>query len=663
MAIETTPLGFQKPDGNEPVKQGDNVIAANAQTAEQLHAAERARLAQLEGAAGFPGTGLDLSDQAVNPLLDTATTTRGKLDARYANAGSTTTSLAGKVGKGEQVSYAKDFGLVGDGTNEFGKLKTFMESGGILIFEKGKTYSYTPTTTIQIPAGTTILSNGAKLYELVSADGYWFKISDRTTIDTLDVSIAGGTATRGVWLAGNDITIGLLKVVSRDPNNSYTTNRRTAVSIGQNTGDTNAPHKNIHIGTVRIENWQYAIGIYNADGCTIENLEMVSAMQGLYIRDSKRVNILAGYAEGLSTFAKGNPGENSIIMEATTANDSVTDIFISNFRSMVSGEHGYRLGGSYTMRNITFDNCYATQAGSGLGTLVDPDNHGGCGFKILGATPTLNSAATHDNLRFINCTVESLYDSRRTGRDDGNFVGFMVGKASNVHFQNPVVRGKRNATTYADDAYAAWDGIRILGSSNVSINNPHISNCANAGIIFYDQDPTTYNWGGGCTYVNVNGGVLRNNVYGVAVVMLWSEILRNVKINGTQIEGGTHSYWLHASTPATALSGCTAAFTAKGNTVANVAGAVGNLVMDMQGIEVGNSLVADGSTITNTAGQRKHKARGTWFLLNPSGNTASRPTSGISVGQMYYDMSLLKPIWLKAFGTPNVWTDAAGTSV
>jgi len=86
MAVTTTPLGFKKPDGNDPVRNGDNVIADNAQTAEQLHANERARIVQLEAAAGFAGTGIDLSDAAVNPLLDTPTTTRGKLDARYARS-------------------------------------------------------------------------------------------------------------------------------------------------------------------------------------------------------------------------------------------------------------------------------------------------------------------------------------------------------------------------------------------------------------------------------------------------------------------------------------------------------------------------------------------------------------------------------------------------
>lgn len=61
MAIETTPLGFQKPDGNELFKQGDNVIAANAQKSEDLHQNTRTRLGIAEAtiaAGGGPGPGL-----------------------------------------------------------------------------------------------------------------------------------------------------------------------------------------------------------------------------------------------------------------------------------------------------------------------------------------------------------------------------------------------------------------------------------------------------------------------------------------------------------------------------------------------------------------------------------------------------------------------------
>jgi hypothetical protein len=54
MAIETTPLGFQKPDGNELVKQGDNVIAYNADVADGLLTNQDFRIASIEALAEPP---------------------------------------------------------------------------------------------------------------------------------------------------------------------------------------------------------------------------------------------------------------------------------------------------------------------------------------------------------------------------------------------------------------------------------------------------------------------------------------------------------------------------------------------------------------------------------------------------------------------------------
>ncbi|QSZ54495.1 pyocin knob domain-containing protein [Paenarthrobacter sp. AT5] len=47
MAIEVTPLGFQKPDGNEPVRNGDNIISANAQKAQDLLSEAQDNIASL----------------------------------------------------------------------------------------------------------------------------------------------------------------------------------------------------------------------------------------------------------------------------------------------------------------------------------------------------------------------------------------------------------------------------------------------------------------------------------------------------------------------------------------------------------------------------------------------------------------------------------------
>lgn len=48
MAVTTTPLGFKKPDGNELARGGDEIIADNAQTAEDILSNISARLATID---------------------------------------------------------------------------------------------------------------------------------------------------------------------------------------------------------------------------------------------------------------------------------------------------------------------------------------------------------------------------------------------------------------------------------------------------------------------------------------------------------------------------------------------------------------------------------------------------------------------------------------
>ena len=56
MGVTTTPLGFKKPDGNELARNGDNVIADNAQKAQDLLGNALPRLAVVESAAFAAGT-------------------------------------------------------------------------------------------------------------------------------------------------------------------------------------------------------------------------------------------------------------------------------------------------------------------------------------------------------------------------------------------------------------------------------------------------------------------------------------------------------------------------------------------------------------------------------------------------------------------------------
>lgn len=75
VAVEITPLGFKKPDGGELVRGGDNVIADNAQKAQEHVASLLAALASAQARLGVAeanirgGLGIDLglSEDPVNP--------------------------------------------------------------------------------------------------------------------------------------------------------------------------------------------------------------------------------------------------------------------------------------------------------------------------------------------------------------------------------------------------------------------------------------------------------------------------------------------------------------------------------------------------------------------------------------------------------------------
>ena len=77
---DTTPLGFQKPSGSDLIRDGDNVIANNAQKSEDLLREARANIANLLSSAGFSGDPLPLNDSAVAQALMTGPQSQGILD-------------------------------------------------------------------------------------------------------------------------------------------------------------------------------------------------------------------------------------------------------------------------------------------------------------------------------------------------------------------------------------------------------------------------------------------------------------------------------------------------------------------------------------------------------------------------------------------------------
>jgi hypothetical protein len=97
VAIETTPLGFQKPDGNELLRNGDNAIAANAQKAQDLIAAAQN------------------ADAVLGNRIDTVQTDVQEAQDQLAAGQAADLALAGRLGVAEAALNA---GAGGPGLSE-----------------------------------------------------------------------------------------------------------------------------------------------------------------------------------------------------------------------------------------------------------------------------------------------------------------------------------------------------------------------------------------------------------------------------------------------------------------------------------------------------------------------------------------------------------------
>lgn len=57
-------------------------------------------------------------------------------------------------------------------------------------------------------------------------------------------------------------------------------------------------------------------------------------------------------------------------------------------------------------------------------------------------------------------------------------------------------------------------------------------------------------------------------------------------------------------------------------------------------------------------------AKGVNEVAQPDyGTTAARPTADLELGQMFFDSTIGKPIWLKATTPSVVWVDSTGAAV
>jgi hypothetical protein len=529
MAIEITPLGFKKPDGNEPARNGDNVIADNAQTAQELHAAARARLAHLEHAAGFPGDPLALSDDAVNPLLDTATVTRGKLDARYVNETDNTTALAGKVAKGSFTVFADDYPGAGDGTTAgtAALQKAFNDAQGkTLVLGKEKTYII--SAMLIAPKNLTLVANGSKFLKN-TIGGFGFRTDDGFQADLLHLETPGHATTSdaGVYVLGSNIHIGHLRAVSTQGD----TPGLYGVSIGSAAAVNTTAKTNVRIDRLEATGWQKPVRVLNLTDSCIANIDIRNFITGVYLQNNvSNVSFPRATISGTSPSSAAGPfnGMNGLLMEAV-ADFNTQGLRFYDWTIDGAPEHSYRMGGSFSITDVAFTNCISRNPGNAPGNV----STGGGAFKVLGVV-----SHWHSNIRFVNCTAE---DSNTDAAGINNFTQFSFGHCENVALVAPVVR-KRNK------AFSAHIALFLNSVKQFDIVNPNFRDVKNTTVIIA-KDGTDASLLG-VSDIRITGGFLDTASTGTQCLLFDTQqtVTKNVYITGTTFSRGQAAWRTNAAT-------------------------------------------------------------------------------------------------------------------
>ena len=482
------------------------------------------------------------------------------------------------------------FGAVGDGaTDDTAALVAAGASGREVHFDTDRTYNFVGPVTVA--PGTRWLTHGAQFYLTAPRDAPNMLIESDVYMDQLKLSFVGGDADRGVTIRGSDVQIDAMRLVARTPS-TVRNYRRRALNVGVEGSGTS----NVRLGHVRIEGWLDAVAVWQSTDVDFERLTIRGYVQGLLMRDCARVHIQSGSAKNPNlVMTKGNPGENGILVEDYDANRERGDLHFGDFHVDGSGEHGFRVGGQVPITGIHFDGC--STSGTGAGSV---ERHGGCGFKVLGATTNPSPTARHENVRFTNCTVKDV----TPGMASHNFAGFNVGKSKNVVLDNCIVR-KVNGPSSA--AY----GFALLGSENVSIINPTVEDTVGAAIKLYSAETTTeYQFGTPATDVHITGGTLRRTTAGL-LIEGGGATLRRITMDGTTIDGGVYA----VSVGSSILNRCSFDFLASGITTATLNGCETAMVSG-RGDLVGASAARGGSTFLDYASyQTKVYRSGGWAAL------------------------------------------------
>jgi hypothetical protein len=381
----------------------------------------------------------------------------------------------------KDVVSVKDFGAVGDGVvDDTAAIQAAANAsvGKTLLLGQSETYLI---SSVDFPAGVSLLANNSIFRKQAASSTYGIFVRGNFTADLLSLSSPGSASDVGIRVTGGNVRINRLVSTSDAVDSLY--------GIHFQSQDGSALEY-VFVDSIRVENFKTATLIYYVGFSAFNNIVVRSYVTGVYLRDVYRTTFDSADITLTSPSATGAPGQNGLLVESTLLSGSSSNLRFQNWVVVNAPEHSYRFGGQLTIQDVWMSNCRSTLSGNAGASAI-----GGCGFKVLGATSV--AGQRHRDFFFENCVVE---DVSTTGTGIGNFCGFLISVADNIHITNCSVLPRQNT-------YSCWHGYSIDSATDVFLSNCYAEVCRQHGLRIVAADiPGLLGVDGIVDKVKVNGG-------------------------------------------------------------------------------------------------------------------------------------------------------------
>ena len=380
--------------------------------------------------------------------------------------------------------YTKGDGVTDDAAGIMTAANLAVSLGVPLDFDGTKTYAF--ASQLAFPAGMTLRFNNATLLKNYVSSTHGVVLTDNTiVIGKWRVNVlSSGSNNTGVYLNGNNILAGQLTVTGLNGD-------QPGIN-GLLIGDLAVGKTGIYCEGAVITGFRSPVRIINVDKGSFSNFDIQNFQLGIYCINLTNFVIRKGQIVGTSATSTGIAGQNAILIEASTVDYGVRNLHITDVLADGAPEHSFRIGGGFSVSDVTFRDCMSRNPGNAPGNIAT----GGAAFKVLGTNGHL-----HYNVQWLNCSAE---DGSTSASGINNHAQFHIGFVSGMKILNPSLRAKGKT-------YSGQIGMLIFAANDVQIDGMDLKDTLRQ-TLYLMKDSTEPSPPVGLTNIRINGGFVDSAV-------------------------------------------------------------------------------------------------------------------------------------------------------